>query len=54
MVEMRYFELTPAEQRRRLDQRQAEAAHTTWPMSDEELAGAANIDIPKARGTRRQ
>src|ERR1700733_5433511 len=25
MVEMRYFELTPAEQRRRLDQRQAEA-----------------------------
>ena len=38
MVEMRYFELTPAEQRRRLDQRQAEAPHTTWPMSDEELA----------------
>ena len=47
MVAMRYFELTPAEQRRRLDQRQAEAPHTTWPMSDEELAGwAANIDIP--------
>jgi hypothetical protein len=47
MVEMRYFELTPAEQRRRLDQRQAEAPHTTWPMSDEELAQwAANIDIP--------
>jgi predicted kinase len=46
-VEMRYFELTPAEQRRRLDQRQAEAPHTTWPMSDEELAEwAANIEIP--------
>ena len=37
----------PAEQRRRLDLRQAEAPHTTWPMSDEELAEwAANIDIP--------
>jgi predicted kinase len=47
MVELRYFELTPAEQRRRLDQRQAEAPHTTWPMSDEELAEwAVNIDIP--------
>ncbi len=47
MVEMRYFELTPAEQRRRLDQRQAEAPYTTWPMSGEELAEwAANIDIP--------
>jgi predicted kinase len=47
MVEMHYFELTPAEQRRRLDQRQAEAPHTTWPMSDEELAEwAASIDIP--------
>ena len=38
IVEMRYFELAPAEQRRRLDLRQAEAPHTTWPMSDEELA----------------
>jgi predicted kinase len=47
MVEMHYFEATPAEQRRRLDQRQAEAPHTTWPMSDEELAGwAARMDIP--------
>jgi hypothetical protein len=46
MVEMGYFELTPAEQRRRLDYRQAEAPHTTWPMSDEELAEwAAKIDI---------
>ncbi|WP_433386052.1 AAA family ATPase [Micromonospora sp. KLBMP9576] len=28
-MEMRYFELSPAEQRRRLDQRHAEAPHTT-------------------------
>ena len=47
MVEMRYFELTPAEQRTRVDQRQAEEPHTTWQMSDEELLDwAANIDIP--------
>jgi predicted kinase len=47
MVEMRDFELTPAEQRNRLDQRQAEASHTTWPMAEEELAEwSANIDIP--------
>lgn len=46
-VELRYFDLTPAEQRRRLDQRHAEAPHTTWPMSDEELAGwAAQFEIP--------
>ena len=47
MVEMRYFELTPAEQRSRLDQRIAEASHTTWHISDKELvAWAAHIDIP--------
>ncbi len=46
-VEMLYCELTPAEQRRRLAQRQAQAPHTSWPMSDEELAGwTATIDIP--------
>ncbi len=46
-VEMCYFELTPAEQRRRLHQRAAEEPHTTWHMSDEELAQwAANIDVP--------
>jgi predicted kinase len=46
-VEMRYFELPAAEQRKRLDQRQAEAPHTTWPMSDEELVEwAATIEIP--------
>ena len=47
MVELRYFEVDPVEQRRRLDQRQADAPHTTWPMSDQELAEwAANFDIP--------
>ena len=47
IVELRYFEVGPAEQRRRLDQRQAVAPHTTWPMSEEELAEwAATIDIP--------
>lgn len=46
-VEMRYFELTPAEQRRRLDQRQADEPHTTWHMSDEELdRWAGIIDVP--------
>lgn len=46
-VEMCYFEVTPTEQRRRIDQRQSEAPHTTWPMSDEDLAEwAARIDIP--------
>ena len=47
MVEMRYLELTPAEQRSGLDQRFAEAAHTTWHISDEELvAWAASFDVP--------
>ena len=47
VAELRYFVLTPAEQRRRLDQRHAEAPHTTWPMSDHELANwAASFDIP--------
>ena len=32
-----YFELTPAEQRKRLDQRLAEAPHESWPMSEREL-----------------
>lgn len=46
-VELRYFELTPAEQRRRLDRRQAEAPETTWPISDEEVVEwAARIEIP--------
>jgi predicted kinase len=47
VVEMHYFEIAPAEQRRRLAQRQAEAPHTSWPMSEEELAGwAATIEVP--------
>ena len=47
MVEVCYFEITPAEQRRRLDQRRTEAPHTTWPMSREELAKwAIDFDIP--------
>jgi predicted kinase len=47
LVEIRYLELTPAEQRRRLDQRMADAPHTTWPMSDGELADwAARIEVP--------
>jgi predicted kinase len=46
-VEMRYFELTAAEQRSRVAQREAEAPYASWPMSDEELTEwAANIDIP--------
>jgi predicted kinase len=46
-VVLRYFEVTPAEQRRCLDRRQIEAPHTTWPMSDEELAEwAASIELP--------
>lgn len=46
-VEMRYFDLTPTEQRARLDQRQTEEPLTTWPMPDEELATwAAIISIP--------
>ena len=40
---MHYFEVSPAEQRRRLDQRQTDEPHTTWPMSDDELAEWADI-----------
>jgi predicted kinase len=47
MVEMHYVELTAAEQRRRLAQREVEAPNTSWSMSDEELMEwAASIDIP--------
>jgi predicted kinase len=46
-VEVHYFEVSPAEQRRRVDQRQADEPDTTWPMSDEELAESAGlIQIP--------
>jgi len=47
VVEICYFDVSAAEQRTRLDQRQADLPHTTWPMSDEELAEwAAHVDIP--------
>lgn len=46
-VQMHYFELEPGEQRRRLDERQAEAPHTSWPMSEGELVDwAVTIEIP--------
>lgn len=46
-VELRYFELPRAEQRRRLDARHAEAPHATWPTSDDELTEwAGRIDVP--------
>jgi predicted kinase len=47
LTEMHYFELTPGEQRRRLEHRQSEEPHTTWHMSEEELnEWAVTIDIP--------
>jgi predicted kinase len=47
MTQMHYFGLTPGEQRSRLDQRQTDAPHTTWHMSDDELTEwAAKIDLP--------
>jgi predicted kinase len=46
-VDLRYFELAPAEQRARIDRRLAEAPGSTWPISDEELAEwAATIEVP--------
>jgi len=42
-VRMLYFELDPVEQRRRLDKRQAEEPHTTWQMSQEEIASWASL-----------
>jgi predicted kinase len=42
-VQMLYFDVSPAEQRRRIGQRQVDEPHTTWPMSDEEVAGWASI-----------
>lgn len=47
VVQMHYVELDPAEQRRRLARRQAEAPHESWPMSEGELVDwAARIDMP--------
>jgi predicted kinase len=46
-VVLHYFELSPDEQRRRLDERLANAPHETWPMSEAELSEwAAAFDVP--------
>lgn len=46
-AEMRYVELTPTEQRMRLDQRLAEAPDTTWHITEEELVEwADHFDVP--------
>lgn len=46
-VQLRYFDVAPAEQRKRLDQRHIKEPHTTWPMSDAQLAQwAATFSIP--------
>ena len=46
-VVISYFELAPAEQRKRLEQRLAESPHETWPTSEQELAKwASEIDVP--------
>ena len=42
-VEVHYFEVSRAEQRRRLDHRQADEPHTTWPISDDELVRWSEI-----------
>ena len=46
-VEMHYVELATAEQRRRLDRRQADEPHTTWPVSDDEISRwSATMQVP--------
>jgi predicted kinase len=46
-VEIRYLHLGSDEQRRRLDRRHADEPHTTWHMSDAELATwAAGFSVP--------
>lgn len=48
-VVMLHLELDPAEQRRRLGRRQAEAPHTSWPMTETDLAtwaGAMQAPTP--------
>lgn len=47
-VVMRYFELTPAEQRRRLDRRLEREPDTTWHISEEEIATwALALNVPR-------
>ena len=46
-VEMHYLVVSPAEQRRRIEQRQADEPHTTWPMSEGEMAEwAGTFQVP--------
>lgn len=48
-AELHYLHLDPAEQRRRLDRRQAQHPHTTWPISDHDLsAWSAVFETPTA------
>ena len=42
-VEMVYLDVSQTEQRRRLDRRQADEPDTTWPISEEELAGWSDV-----------
>ena len=42
-VELRYLELSRDEQRLRIDRRLADEPHTTWHLTDEELAAYATI-----------
>jgi predicted kinase len=42
-VAMHYLEVSQGEQRRRLDQRQVDEPQTTWPISDAEMLGWADI-----------
>lgn len=49
-VELHHLTVSPAEQRERLDRRQAEQPHTTWPMSDDELASWAAAYEPPTPG----
>jgi predicted kinase len=49
-VELHYFEASATDQRRRLDRRQTAEPHSTWPMSDEELAAWARAFEPPTSG----
>jgi predicted kinase len=47
VVQLRYFDVTPAEQRKRLNRRHPEEPDTTWHMSDQELLDwAASFSTP--------
>ena len=46
-VRLRHLDVDPVEQRRRIDRRHAHDAHTTWVMSDDEVAAwAAAFETP--------